>query len=104
MPRTFISKASGFAALLGFVFVVVLAGFGYALISSFRADDEALSTYSEELILGQSLEEAVQRKMASGRGFLLTRDEGSRRAFEEAVADERALTSALRSRVTSEEG
>src|SRR5438045_3430201 len=87
MPRTFMGRISGVAALTGSVFVVVLALFGYFFVSAFRTDDEALSTYGEELMVAQSLEEAVQRKLASGRGYLLAHDEQSRRAFEQADSE-----------------
>src|SRR5207244_2560992 len=78
--------------------------FGYFFVSAFRTDDEALSTYGEELMVAQSLEEAVQRKLASGRGYLLAHDEQSRRAFEQADSeiDDRLRT--LQARVKSEEG
>jgi signal transduction histidine kinase len=104
MPRTFIGKMSGIAALLGLVFVVVLAAFGYFFVSAFHADDEALSTYAEELMTAQSLGEAVQRKIASGRGYLLDHQGESRRAFEQADADISDRLNTLRARVKSAEG
>src|SRR5262245_34320576 len=104
MPRTFIGKVGGLAALSGFLFVGVLAGFGYSLVSTFRAADEALSTYAEELILAQSMEEAVQRKLARGRAYLLAHDDRSRRAFEQADSDVQSRVTTLQARVKSAEG
>src|SRR5580765_3781443 len=104
MPRTFMGRMSGFAVFAGSMFVLVLAAFGYFFLSAFRADDEALSTYGEELVVAQSLEEAVQRKLANGRAYLLDHDERSRRAFEEADSDMRDRMGTLQARVKSEEG
>src|SRR5262245_61721137 len=104
MPRTFMGRMSGIAALIGSVFVAVLAAFGCLFVYAFRADDEALSTYAEELMVAQSLEEAVQRKLASGRGYLLDQAEQSRRAFEESDADIRDRMKTLQARVKSDEG
>src|SRR5262249_19443656 len=95
---------SGLAALIGFAFVVILAGFGYSLSTAFRADDDALSTYSEELILGKGLEESVQRKLADGRAYLLTHDQPLLDAYERASADEKRLFAELHARVKSQEG
>jgi signal transduction histidine kinase len=104
MLRTFIGKAGGIAALTGFVFLGIMAAFGYSFVSAFRADDEALSTYAEELILAQSLEEAVQRKLANGHAYLLAHDDRSRRAFEQADSDVQYSVKMLQGRVTSAEG
>jgi signal transduction histidine kinase len=104
MPRSFIGKVSGLAALIGFVLIAILAAFGYFFVSAFRADDEAMTTYAEELILGQSLEEAVQRRLADGRAFLLEHREQFRQSFDRAGADEKLLFGELRARVKSAEG
>jgi signal transduction histidine kinase len=104
MPRTFVRKVTALAALIGSVFIVVWAAFAFSFISTFKADDEALSMYAEDLILAQSLEEALQRKLADGRGYLLAHDGQSRRAFDQADADIKGLTNELRARVKSEKG
>jgi PAS domain S-box-containing protein len=102
--RTFIGKAAAVAAAVGSVFVVVLAAFGFSMVSAFHADDAAISTYADELILGRSLEAAVQRKLAHGRAYLLAREAASRAAFDRADADARGIFAELRARVTSQAG
>jgi len=57
--RTFAGKLGSLAALVGFVLVAVLTGAGYALVSTIRVGNEALSTYADELILAWSLQEAL---------------------------------------------
>jgi signal transduction histidine kinase len=104
MPRSFVVRLSGLVALVGFVFVVVLAAFAVSITRAFRADDEALMTYAEEMVLGEALEESVQRKLAAGRGYLLGHDEHFLAAFDEAATDQSALYEKLRARVTSREG
>src|SRR5690242_10485240 len=101
MPRSFVGRVSGLAALIGCVFIVILTVFGYSFIRAFRADDEAISTYAEEMTLGEALEEAVQRKLADGRGHLLAHDDRSWLGFQRAAADEKNLFANLRSRVKS---
>jgi hypothetical protein len=90
--------------LLGLVLVAVLAGAGYTLVSTIRVGNEALSTYADELILAWSLQEAHERKLASGRGFLIARDETLRREFETASTDTETVLAKLRGRVKSAEG
>jgi signal transduction histidine kinase len=97
-------RMSGIAVLIGSAFVLVLSAFGYFFVSAFRADDEALANYGEELVTAQALEEAVQRKLAGGRGYLLARDEQSRRVFEQADSDISDRMRALQARVKSEQG
>ena len=104
MERTFSAKVSRLAILVGSIFLVVLAAFGYSLVTTMRADDEALTTYAEELMHSRALQEAVQRKMASGRGYLLSRSETLHQAFDKAVDDELAQIAILRARVESKEG
>jgi signal transduction histidine kinase len=104
MPRSFLGGVSGLVALIGFAFVVILAAFGYSLSTAFRADDDALSTYAEELILGKGLEESIQRKLADGRGYLLSHDPERREAFDEASADEKRLFAELHRRVKGQDG
>src|ERR1041385_6818500 len=104
MPRAFVRKVAALAALIGSVIVVVWATFTFSFISTLKADDTALSKYAEDVILAQSLEEAVQRKLADGRAYLLAHDDQSRRAFEQADTDIKELTKTLRARVKTEEG
>src|SRR5438132_5556672 len=104
MMRTFAGKLSTLAALAGFVLVVVLAGAGYTLVSTIRVGNEAISTYADELILAWSLQEAHERKLAAGRGYLIAPDEATRREFDETSADTEAVLARLRERVKSPEG
>src|SRR5262245_2893879 len=104
MPRSFIGKVSRLAIVIGSLFIIVLAAFGYSLATAIHADDEALTTYAEELILGETLEADVQLKMASGRGYLLAHRPEDRTAFEEASLDARERIASLRARVKSKEG
>jgi signal transduction histidine kinase len=104
MMRTFAGKLSSLAALLGFVLVALLAGAGYTLVSTIRAGNEALSTYADELILAWSLQEAYERKLASGRGFLIARDRALMREFETAAVDTETVLGKLRQRVNSNDG
>ena len=104
MMRTFSGKLASLAALVGFAMVAILAVAGYTLVSTIRAGDEASSTYSDELILAWSLQEAHERKMASGRGYLLAHDDTLRREFDIAAADTEAVLARLRERVKSREG
>lgn len=104
MPRTFVRKITALAALIGSVFLAVWATFAFSFISTFKADDEALSTYAEDLILAQSLEGAIERKLADGRAYLLAHDDRSLSAFDQADIDIAGLTKALRARVKSKEG
>src|SRR5438045_8694947 len=86
MTRTFAGTLATLAALAGFVLVVVLAGAGYALVSTIGLGNEALSTYSDELILAWSLQEAHERKLATGRGYLIAHDPAVMGEFERASA------------------
>ena len=104
MMRTFAGKLGSLAALVGFVLVALLAGAGYTLVSTIRVGNEALSTYADELILAWSLQEAYERKLASGRGFLIARDQTLMREFETAAVDTETVLANLRQRVTSKEG
>ena len=104
MIRTFGGKLGTLAALLGFVLVVPLAGAGYMLVSTIRVANEALSTYADELILAWSLQEAYERKLASGRGFVIARDPALIRDYETAAADGDAVLGKLRQQVTSKQG
>jgi signal transduction histidine kinase len=104
MLRGFVGRASGLAVLVGCIFVSILAAFSYSLLSAFRKNDEALRVYSQELFLAKSLQEAVQRKLASGRGFLLAHDAASARAMDEADIDVGLACAALRSHAKSSEG
>ena len=104
MIRTFAGKLGAFAALVGFVLVALLAGAGYTLVSTIRVGNEAISTYADELILAWSLEEAHQRKLASGRGFLIARDRALMADFETAATDTETARRQLRQRVNSREG
>ena len=85
MMRTFAGTLATLAALAGFVLVVVLAGAGYTLVSTIRVGNEALSTYADELILAWSLQEAHERKLASGRGYLIAPDETIKRELDKAA-------------------
>ena len=102
--RTFAGKLAILAALAGFVLVVVLAGAGYTLVSTIRVGNEALSTYADELILAWSLQEAHERKLASGRGYLIAPDEAIKRELDKASTDTEAVLVKLRERVKSPEG
>jgi signal transduction histidine kinase len=102
--RTFAGRLVAFVALSGLVLVAALAAAGYALVSTIGAADEALSTYADELILAWSLQEAHERRLASGRGFLLARDEPSMRDFDEASTDADTVLARLRERVEGREG
>src|SRR5213592_199014 len=104
MMRTFAGALATLAALAGFVLVVVLAGAGYTLVSTIRAGNEALSTYADELILAWSLQEAHERKLASGRGYLIAPDQTLMREFEKASADAEAVLVRLHESVKSPEG
>lgn len=104
MMRTFAAKLGSLAGLVGFVLVALLAGAGYTLVSTIRVGNEALSTYAAELILAWSLQEAYERKLASGRGFLIARDQTLMRDFEAAAVDTETVLGNLRQRVTSNEG
>jgi signal transduction histidine kinase len=102
--RTFAGTLAILAALAGFVLVVVLAGAGYTLVSTIRVGNEALSTYSDELILAWSLQEAHERKLASGRGHLIAPDQATKLEFDKASTDTEAVLARLRERVKSPEG
>jgi len=102
--RTFAGKLGSLAALVGFVLVAVLTGAGYALVSTIRVGNEALSTYADELILAWSLQEALERKLAAGRGFLIAHDQALMRDFERATLDTETILGKLRDRVESKEG
>jgi len=102
--RTFAGKLGSLAALLGFVVLVPLAGAGYSLVSTIRVGNEALSTYADELILAWSLQEAYERKLASGRGYVMARDPALMRDFEAAGGDAETLLGKLQRRVRSHEG
>jgi signal transduction histidine kinase len=104
MMRTFAGKLGSLAALVGFVLVAVLTGAGYALVSTIRVGNEALSTYADELILAWSLQEALERKLAAGRGFLIAHDQALMRDFETATLDTETILGKLRDRVESKEG
>jgi signal transduction histidine kinase len=104
MMRTFAGKLGSLAALVGFVLVALLAGAGYTLVSTIRVGNEALSTYAGELIVAWSLEEALERKLASGRGFLLAHDQALMREFENAAVDTETALGKLRQRVHSTQG
>src|SRR2546423_5399976 len=104
MMRTFAGTLATLAALAGFVLVVVLAGAGYTLVSTIRVGNEALSTYADELILAWSLQEAHERKLASGRGYLIAPDQAIKREFDKASTDTEAVLARLRERVKSPEG
>jgi PAS domain S-box-containing protein len=104
MLRTFSGKLASLAALVGLAMVAILAVAGYTLVSTIRAGDQAFSTYSDELILAWSLQEAHERKMASGRGYLLAHDDALKREFEIAAADTEAVLARLRQRVKSRDG
>ena len=102
--RTFAGTLATLAALAGFVLVVVLAGAGYTLVSTIRVGNEALSTYADELILAWSLQEAHERKLASGRGYLIAPDPATKRELDKASTDTEAVLVKLRERVKSPEG
>lgn len=102
--RTFPGKVAAFAGLAGFMLVAVLAGAGYTLVSTIRVADEALSTYADELILAWSLQEAHERRLASGRGYLISPDETMMADFEGASADANSTLAHLRERVRSADG
>ena len=104
MMRTFAGKLGALAALLGFVLVALLAGAGATLVATIRVGNEALSTYADQLILAWSLQEAYERKLASGRGFLIAPDKALMREFETATVDTETLLGKLRQRVTSNTG
>src|SRR5262245_15834808 len=104
MMRTFAGKLGLLAALLGFVLVALLAGAGYTLVSTIRAANEAVSTYADELILAWSLQEAYERKLASGRGYVMVRDPALMHDFQTAAVDAEVSLGKLRQRVTSKEG
>src|SRR5438067_13637162 len=104
MMRTFAGTLATLAALAGFVLVVVLAGAGYTLVSTIRVGNEALSTYADELILAWSLQEAHERKLATGRGYLIAPDPTLMGEFERASADAEGVLVRLRERVKSPEG
>jgi len=104
MTRTFAGKLGSLAGLVGFVLVALLAGGGYTLVSTIRVANEALSTYADELILAWSLQEAHERKLASGRGFLIAHERALMRDFETAAADTEAVLWKLRQRVNSKAG
>jgi signal transduction histidine kinase len=104
MTRTFRGKLATLAALVALGMVAILAGAGYTLVSTIRVGNEALSSYSDELVLAWSLQEAHERKLASGRGYLLARDGTSMRDFEAAAAEAEAILVELRKRVKSNEG
>ena len=104
MMRTFAGKLGSLAALVGFVLVALLAGAGYTLVSTVRVANEALSTYADELILAWALQEAHERKLAAGRGFLIAREPALRSDFDKAAADREAALAKLRRRVHSREG
>jgi signal transduction histidine kinase len=102
--RTFAGKLGSLVALLGLVLVVPLAVAGYTLVSTIRVANEALSTYADELILAWSLQEAYERKLASGRGYVIARDPDLLRDFETAAADAANIRGKLRQRVASKHG
>src|SRR5262245_6160014 len=104
MMRTYAGKVGSLAALLGFVLVALLAGAGYTLVSTIRVANEALSTYADELILAWSLQEAYERKLASGRGYVIAGDAALMRDFDTAAVDAETNLGKLRQRVTSQEG
>jgi signal transduction histidine kinase len=102
--RTFAGKVATLAVLVGFALVVLLASVCYALVATIRVGNEATSTYADELILAWSLQEAHERKLASGRGVLLSRDETLTHEFDKASTDTEAILTELRADVTSTEG
>lgn len=104
MMRTFSAKLSTLAALAGLVLIAILAGAGYALSSTIRVGNEALSTYSDELVLAWSLQEAHERKLATGRGYLIAHDPALMREFEKATADTERILADLHARVKSRRG
>src|SRR2546430_17613054 len=98
MMRNFAGTLATLAALAGFVLVVVLAGAGYTLVSTIRVGNEALSTYADELILAWSLQEAHERKLASGRGYLIPADEAVQGQVDKGSTDAEAVLWRLRAR------
>lgn len=103
MP-TFAGKLGSLVALLGLVLVVPLAAAGYTLVSTIRVANEALSTYADELILAWSLQEAHERKLASGRGYVMARDPALLGDLETAAVDAASIRGQLRQRVASKDG
>lgn len=104
MFRSFVGRSGGLAVLVGCVFVAILAACSYSLVSAFRRDEEMENVYSRELFLAKSLQESIQRKLASGRGFLLAHDARSMQMMEEADIDARLACAALRSHASKPEG
>src|SRR6478735_10167054 len=102
--RTFAGTLGSLVALLGLVLVVPLAAAGYTLVSTIRVANEALSTYSDELILAWSLQEAYERKLASGRGYVIAPDPALLRDFETAAVDSENVRARLHQRVASKDG
>ena len=104
MTRSFPRKVASLAALLGFLLVAVLTSAGYALVSTIRVADEALYTYADELTLAWSLQEAYERKLASGRGYLIAHEDVLKHEFETAIADGEAVLAKLHEHVKSKHG
>src|SRR5207302_5397574 len=102
--RTFAARLATLAALVSFVLVAVLAVGGFMFVTTIRIGNEALSTYSEELMFAWRLQEAHERKLAAGRGYLLAHDEALTGELDRASNDIDELLAQLHERVKSPEG